>query len=176
MVSEVLSELFPVIDVENIPGELLLLGGTRLCIGSQILAGAAGQVARIQVFNPVDSNQIISISSVVVGTLSTQTIRYAVVETLLTSVIDTQAFRDGRLPRTSRPTGLIRSQSSVAKTNANGQFRLLANTSYTLEDHNTVAVVPPGTGFEVGADLVASQITVTFNWRERSVERAELQF
>ena len=175
-VSEVLTELFPVVDLERVPGELLLLGGTRLCIGSAIVTGAAGERARIQVFNPADSGTLVTVSSVVISTLTIQNIRWATTETALTTGLATEAFRDRRLTLPGRPVGAIRTDSTVAATDVHGLARLLASTPYFLTDRNSVAVLPPGSGFEVGADTVATAVIATFYWRERTAEQSELSF
>jgi len=76
-VSETLSELFPVLDVERVPGELLLLGGTAICVGANDNSGAAGQVARHQIFNPVGSGVIATVSKLIVASTVTQHFRAA---------------------------------------------------------------------------------------------------
>lgn len=174
-VAEALSELFPVIDVERVPGELLLLGGTNLCIGAANVTGAVGEVARIQLFNPAGSGKLLSVSSCLISTTATQAIRFATSLINLTSNIGTQVFRDRRLTAL-RPTGQIRTDSTIALTDANGIFRVLGNTPWVLEDQNTVAVLPPGTGFEVGDSTTNTDLFVTFFWRERVAEQSELLF
>ena len=175
-VSEALSELFPVIDVERVPGELLILGQTNLCLGSSTVLGAAGETPRIQLFNPAASGKLISISTCIISSLQSQEIRFATTTTALTTGVGTEVFRDRRLSATGRPSGQIRTDSTVARTDANGAFRTLANSPRFLEDLNTVAVLPPDTGFEVGAVDFATQIWVTFFWRERVAEQSELLF
>ncbi len=175
-VAEALSELFPVIDVERVPGELLLLGQTALCLGAGSITGAVGEAARIQVFNPAGSGKLVAVSSTVLSTATTQQMRFATTNTALTTGLGTEVFRDRRLPGTSRPVSQIRTDSTVAKTDAHGQFRVLANTPHELPDENTVAVLPPGAGFEVGADTFNTNIVVTFFWRERVALESELNF
>jgi len=173
-VSEVLGELFPVLDVERIPGELLLLGGTAICHGSVNRTGAAGEVGKVQLFNPVGSGKLITVSRVLVGSNVTGVVRAAATQIALTTGVGTELFRDQRRPTPLRPTGQIRSDSTVALTDANVQFRLLANTTFEIQDHNSVAVLPPGSGYEVSMNTVASNTTATFFWRERDVEQSEL--
>ncbi len=173
-VAEALSELFPVIDVERVPGELLALGQTQICLGSATVTGAGGEVARIQVFNPVASGKLLAVSSVLCSATATMTFRYATSTIALTSGVGTEVFRDRRLAATSRPSGQIRTDSTVALPDAHGQFRLAGNGIQTLDDENTVAVLPPGSGLEVGTTAAATTIFVTFNWRERVALESEL--
>jgi len=176
-VSEALSELFPVIDVERVPGELLLLGGTHLCIGSSQVTGAAAERPRIQVFNPVDSGKLVTVSSVLISTANQGIIHFATTIIALTTGIGTEVFRDRRLSDVGGPVGQIRTDSTVAITDAHGQFRFAANTNtFTLSDENSIAVLPPGSGFEVGHVTTTATINVTFTWRERVAEESELNF
>jgi len=175
-VSEVLTELFPVIDVERLPGELFLLMGTQLGFGAASVTGAAAQRPRTQLFNPVGSGKIAAVSSCVISTTNTQRIRYTTNSIALTTGIGTESFRDGRLPVTNRPSCQIRTDSTVAITDATAQFILSVNVPFELKEENALAVLPPGEGFEIGGDVIASTIVVTFNWRERVAEPSELNF
>jgi hypothetical protein len=175
-VSEALTELFPVLDVERVPGELLLLGGTHLSLGAAAGTGAVGETFRIQVFNPVDSGKLITVTSCIVSSTSSQQIRYATTIIALTTGIGTEVFRDRRLDANARPSGQIRTDSTVALTDAHGTFRLTDGLPVTLEDPNSLAVLPPGSGFEVGNTTTNTALLATFNWRERVAEQSELLF
>lgn len=173
-VAEALSELFPVIDVERVPGELLLLGGTNLCLGSGLVAAVAAESSRIQVFNPEDSGKLITVTLAIITSNASKKVRYARTNTALLSGLGTEVFRDTRLAGTSRPVGQIRSDTTVALTDANGRFIMLANTPVFLRDENSIMVLSPGSGFEVGAGDLNESIEVTFHWRERVAEQSEL--
>ena len=173
-VSEVLGELFPVIEVERLPGELYLLAGTRLAFGSISPTGAAGESARTQLFNPADSGQLITVESCLVATVNLQIVRYTVSNAALTTGSGTGRFRDSRMGVTQLPVGQIRQDSTVALTDATGQYSVNANTPTRLPGPNGLAVLSPGFGFEVGATNAATRIFVTFTWRERVAEQSEL--
>lgn len=175
-VSDALTELFPMIDVERVPGELLALGQTQVCLGSSVLTGAAAESSRIQVFNPVDSGKLVTVSTCIVSSNTTQLIRFATTVTAIGTNLGVQVFRDRRQAAASRPSAEIRQLSSAALTDAHGQFHLLANTPQSLNDENAVAVLGPGSGFEVGANTNVTQLAVTFFWRERVAEPSELNF
>lgn len=175
-VSEVLTELFPMIDVEGNRGELQLLGGTLLGMGAQDVLSLAAEFSAIQLFNPVGSSKIITITSVYVSASATQRIRFARDTTTLTDGIATEVARDLRQIVTSRPVGQMFSQSSAGGINANMQFRVLENDTLHLHDENGVAVLPPGTGLSLGATAAQTSLTATFFWRERVAETSELNF
>ena len=175
-VSETISELFPVLDVERVPGELLLLGGTRLGQGAASVTGAAGQRPRMQVFNPVDSGVLITVTGLWFSVQQTDTVRVATTNAVLSTGVATQTFRDRRLVITARPVGAIFTDSTVALTDANLLIRVLANVTQYLEDENGLAVLPPGSGYEIGSGTIASTLHASFLWRERPAEESELQF
>jgi len=173
-VSEALTELFPVIDIERVPGELLLLGQTSLCVGSANVSAGVGDTARIQVFNPVGSGKLLTVSHALTSSNSASQIRFATGNTALTTGVGTEVFRDRRLAGTSRPSGQIRTDATVALTDAHGQYVMLANTVVILNDENSIAVLPPGAGFEFGMVTTNKLLLATFFWRERQALESEL--
>ena len=175
-VSEALSELFPVIDVERVPGELLLLGGTQLCFGAASLTSAVAERPHIQLFNPAGSGKLITVSSLAVSAIANVAARYAVVNAAVTTGVGTERFRDGRLGLVARPVGQIRTDSLVAIVNADTLFRVGSNDPVIFKDENSVAVLSPGFGLSVGLEQTNSVLIVTFNWRERVAEQSELLF
>lgn len=174
-VSEVLSELFPTIDVENVPSELLILMGTNTCFGGGLRTGAVGESAKMGLFNPAGSNTIITLTDVVVTTgTNNQIIRWGLNVVELGTIISTQIFTDTRNPLAQLPVGRIATDSAVALANATGQLQTSANDPQYLGAKNDLAILRPGIGFEIGATLTATQIIVTFYWRERPMETSEL--
>jgi len=173
-VSETLSELFPTLDVETMPGELLALGGTKLCIGSATLLGIAAQTSRIQLFNPPDSGNIITVTTVTVSTNIALFVNYAVRQIAIGTPTAFERFRDGRFPTPQRPVGEIRTLSAAPQTDGDGILRALANEDSLLDDPNDLAVLPPGSGFEFGTAGLNARLTVSFRWRERPAEESEL--
>jgi len=173
MVGDALNELFPMIDVENVPGELLAIMGTDLGIGASSLTGAAGETAKIQLFNPVGSRQLITCTKIVYSSSVATTSRIAINNTALTTAVSTQIFRDRRKLLTARPVGTIRQVSSVPLTDAHMLIQLVAATPFVLEDVNGICVLNPGSGIEVSNGTPASGMTVTFFWRERVGEPSE---
>lgn len=175
-VSEVISELFPMFDVENLPGELFLLGGTRLGFGSALQPGIAAERARVQLFNPVDSGIIVTMTTVLFSVPAAAVVR-------LVSTINPEStavasiVRDTRLGVTTATVAQVRAASEVAVLAANGgEFTSQANVLNRITDPNGIIVLGPGTGLTITNTLANSSLTVTYFWRERSAEASELQF
>lgn len=175
-VNEVLAEVFPSIDVEPSRGELMLLGDQAICMGGGVITGAVGEAPRASLFNPDGSNVLITITGVEVSVVATATIRYGRRDSALAATISTQIFRDYRLAAGAGPVGLISQLSSVAFASATGQFRVASNVRIMLEPENSIAVLPPNTGFEIGSAAVTGTLHYTFFWRERVAEESELNF
>ncbi len=175
-VAEALAELFPMVDVERVPGELLALGGTRICMGSDSATGGGATLGKVQLFNPVGSGQLISISSVVLTLSGGSTILWNIETVALTTLSTNSAFRDGRLTAATRPVGQIRTQLTAAATTRMGQVPVNTREPLILEDENTVAVLAPGTGLTFSPNVFAVTLTAAFNWRERVALESELNF
>jgi len=173
-VSEVLTELFPVLDVESVPSELLILAGTRTAFGGGNITSAAGESPKFGLFNPPGSNTIITLTRVIftVAT-SNSTLRWGKNTNELSNLLSTQIFGDTRNPLANLPVGRISNESAVALANATGQAFILVRQPFVLENTNDLLILRPGIGFEIGLAGVAQQIAVTFYWRERAMETSE---
>jgi len=173
-VSEVLTELFPTIDVENVPSELLILAGTKTAFGGGTITGAAGEAPKAGLFNPLGSNTIITLTDVWHISQSNNNIVRWGINTNELNPISTQVFTDTRNPIAQLPVGRVGTASAVALANATGQMQLDSETIFHLEGKNDVAILRPGIGFEIGQTIVASTMKFTFYWRERPMETSEL--
>jgi len=176
-VAEALSELFPVIDVERVPGELLILGGTQICFGSARVDAAVAERPTVQIFNPAGSGKIVTLSTAIVSaSLNGNIVAWQPTETELADLQSTARFRDTRLGFDNVPSAQIRSDSIAGAVGRIGQYSGLANTPYMIQDDNSVAVLAPGTGLEFQANSTDTILTVAFYWRERVAEQSELLF
>jgi len=173
-VSETISELFPMIDVEQVPGELLILGGTNICSGAAQALGAAGEIGVIQLFNPADSGNIITVTRIEMSATATTEVRMALATTALAINTSRERFRDTRRSPLLLPVGNIRTASVVSQLLETYAVRVISNSSHTLEDPNGVAVLSPGTGVTIGPRTVAITAFGAFFWRERPAEESEL--
>jgi len=173
-VSETISELFPMIDVENVPAELLILGGTRLAFGGGIVAAVAAEVSKAQLFNPVDSGHLITVTSAYLAPATGSIAIWGIGIIQFGALIGTQTFRDTRSLAPSLPVGSISQDTAVASVAATNQARVLANSTFKIEDPNALAVLAPGSGFEMGLATANVGLAYSFHWRERPAEESEL--
>lgn len=173
-VSDVLQELFPTIDVENVPGELLLLMGTRIGWAGTAKSPTAGKRAGIQLFNPVDSGQLITVSTMWLSCVSVGDFSFGGATIALATNTGIPRGRDLRLG--SGPSGVAQLRTSpdaVALTG--GNVRLNGSVTFALTDINSFCVLAPGTGLTVVGD-VDQNIRANFMYRERVAEPSELTF
>lgn len=173
-VSEVLGELFPVLDVENAPIELLALMDTRLAGGGVSRAATAAVNTRVQLFNPLGSGKLIKISNVAAQPGSVQLISMGIVNTSLGTNAGVARFFDSRFSTTVLPVGQIRFGTNVAVAPNVYQVVVDSVRSMLIENLKGVAVLSPGFGFQVTTNLVNTAIVVSFLWEERPVEQSEL--
>lgn len=173
-VSDAVSDLLPTIDVEQVPGELLLLGGTRICFGSAVVDGAGGLTASIRLINPAGSGVLISITSVMISVGTSQPVVYGVDANVAGFTAQLEGSRDSRNRLVGLTTGQVVSDIAAFGLPAFGSFQVTNNTPVTLEDRNNVAVLAPETSFFVEAGFVDTRLNVTYFWRERTAEQSEL--
>ena len=174
-VSETLSELFPVIDIERVPGELLLLGGTQICIGQTQTVPTAALIPLSSLRNPGGSGALMTITHIRMNSNATQIGQGGPsLNTLPTA--GTQAIRDTRRGPTNVPTGRILSDLSLVAGPNFYKFMLNNTMDLVIEDPNGVAVLGPGSSFIVGGSVINTALRVGWMWRERPAEESELQF
>jgi len=176
MVNNALTELFPVIDVERVPAELLWLAGWHPSVGSINLAAEVASTSKGQLFNPVDSGHLIVVTRVYFSMLVTTTVEMAVSLAALTTNVGGAQFRDTRTGNAIASVGQMRSQVDAVGVPPTWQFRTLGAVHNTVSDDNGIAVLAPGTGLTIAPDSTNTAVIATFHWRERLAEPSELNF
>jgi len=176
MVAEAITELFPMIDVERVPGELLALMGTRTAFASGDTQAVAGVKPQLQLFNPANSETIMTVTTVIITTAITQRVTWNINNVAFTNLLTRGLLRDTRfhVPAGNLGIAQIREQTVAVPVPASGHMLPLANTPTILQDENGIAVLSPGFGFDVGGSTDASRILTTFYWRERPLESSEV--
>ena len=176
-VGEVISELFPMIDVENLPPELLVYSNWHAAFRNTERTPAAGQLTGSQLFNPAESGLLMVLTTVLVSSSVAQNLNFRMTETELANVIGRGQLRDDRAGGviTGSATGTVRTEAPVT-INPGALVRVEADVTFTLSDVNGLAILTPGVGWSIGTTVVQTRLTVAYFWRERVAEKSELQF
>jgi len=175
-VTESLSELFPVVETENLPAELLFLGGWVIGMNTAIQAATVGQTSRLQVFNPAGSGKIGVITDVYLSSSDGvgQVIDFQVNSTPFAAIF-TGTSRDSHVTvpfGTALATGVL----ATGNTPSAGVLIVPALTTFHHHSENGVCVLLPGSGIEYGTRADNQQFQGTFFWRERVVLPSETNF
>ena len=173
-VSETLSELFPVMDVERVPAELLVLGGTRMAWGGDSLGGVAAQFTKIQLFNPADSGNIVTVTHMYARIATAGILRVALEELERTTDAGTARYRDGRFGKDEFPVAQLRIETDASQITQLVEIHLETDVTFPFSDQNAVAVLSPGTGIVFGPSVANISLTGSLFWRERPAEESEL--
>ena len=175
-VTETLSELFPVFEAENLPAELLFLGGWITGMNTAVGAATVGETSRLQVFNPLGSGKIAVLTDAFlsIGSGTAIEINWQINETPF-PVIVTGITRDthaGFAVGTALATGPL----STGNTPTAGRLTVPANATFHFHVDNGIAVLAPGSGLEIGTSADNLALNVTWFWRERIALDSELNF
>lgn len=174
MVNDVLTELFPMIDVENVPGELLALMGTRLGFGGANISASAGEIGKIQIFNPAESALLVTITGIVLSTAVSNIMEMDTTVGAIGSVFSTRKFRDLRFGVSQTTAAEIRTLTDAGGIPGTFSARVSSDTPLQLTDPNGLFILSPGSGLTVANASVNVAITASFFWRERVAEPSEL--
>lgn len=177
MVSDALGELFPTIDVELVPSELLRLSGTRLGMAGASITGAAAEFAKAQLVNPANSNLIVTITDIWLSADVPSIFRVGTaIAPFLTTEPTSEVLRDTRDGHDTQPAADIRTLSDGALGPANLLLAVLANTAFHWHAQNDLMVLSPGTAIFLTNTNANATTQFNFFWRERVAEESEFQF
>jgi len=175
-VGEVLTELFPVVSVEDLPLELRVLSGWRAAmIEVERLAGV-GDVVAANLFNPAGSGVIAVVERVFWRVNNTDNSEFDIVQVTLSGGQTKGLFRDSRLGGDRLSTLFATTQTGIG-TDGIQRFFTIADEVQSIQDDQGLFVLSPGNGLQVGyASITNKLLQVNFQWRERTAEPSELSF
>ncbi len=174
-VTETLSELFPMIDCENLPAELLFLAGWKTAFTTKSVGATVGQTSRMGIFNPLGSGLIVVVTDVFLDTAVDVGIAFTTSSTALTDDNFSGAPRDTR-GGVAVNTGAKVGQQQTGNTVQRGRIVTNSNVTFQHTAKNGLAVLRPGTGWEYGTIADNLLLSATFFWRERVALSSELNF
>jgi len=175
LVTGVLPDVFPVIDVESLETDGWAVAGWRPAMGGGLLTAAAGQRPHVQIHNPTGSGVITVVEDVFISTNSNSRIDFNIHDAVLTTLQVSGRWRDRRFPTLNFPVTQVRSQSIIGSpiVSVMSQF-IVGNQSIQWLPPKGVIVLVEGTGLAFSNVNAATQLSVNFFWRERSADTAEL--
>ena len=174
-VTEVLSELFPVLEVENTTPELIALSGWRTAWQSSERTSAVGQVSTSQLFNPAGSNIIAVVTHIEVALSPATALQVETQDTVLVAGAVSGLYRDTRFG-VPRSTALQLRSVDGSPVGGGLRYRLADGENLQIHDDNGIAVLTPGFGLAVGTVGTQNRLGVNYFWRERLAQSAELLF
>lgn len=176
MVNDALGELFPTIDVENLPAELQFLTGTKLGVGHSEQSASVGDFDLAQLFNPADSGNIVTPTLIMMRSTVSQSIRYAMSEVAMATNTNSTIQRDGRAGSSGNTVAEVREQQIATTLSAIGVIWTNTTDTTFIEDPSGLFVLSPGTGISFGTTASNVGFQITFHWRERPAQGSELAF
>lgn len=174
-VGNALEDLFPVLEVENCPSELLRAGGWKLGAGQTLRTPAVGLHSAIQLFNPADSRHLIVLTHVFLSADNNTLVSSGPSFAALTRASIPGQQRDTREGELRETVGLIQDEDDGLVANLL-QTRLQTNVPQEQTDSNDIAVLSPGTGWRLTTAVADVALRVSFLYRERVAEPEELDF
>jgi len=173
-VSETLSEVFPIFDLENLPMELLFLAGWRSHFATQLVLTTVGETSRASIFNPAGSGRLVVLTDVYVAIRNTDDRLNAEVITTPFAAVQTSAPQ--RDTRGGADSAAKLSNLNTGNTNAFFVWWLESERTKHLWATGGLFVLAPGTGLDFGTTADARELDITFFWKERDALPSELSF
>jgi len=151
-VGEVLTELFPVVSVEDLPLELRVLSGWRAAmIEVERLAGV-GDVVAANLFNPAGSGVIAVVERVFWRVNNTDNIEFDIVQVTLSGGQTKGLFRDSRLGGDRLSTLFATTQTGIG-TDGIQRFFTIADEVQSIQDDQGLFVLSPGNGLHAAGQF-----------------------
>lgn len=173
-VNDVLTELFPVLEVERAPIELMLFTGWRHGMGSTSNPSLALNFVVAELLNPPGSGLISVPTRVDVWSSITQNIGYALTTFVAATRGGPEEQRDARSGVSAATTSELRTGVQLTVPNISGLLGVIANQTFTLQDDNGLFVLAPGTGVIFFTTTVDTDFNTGWLWRERVAQPSEL--
>lgn len=171
-VSDALTELFPMIDVENVPTELLVLSGTRMTMGFVAETAQGGTFSQAMLRVAGLTGVVATIHALGIFTPTAQSIGIGPSLNTL-STAGAEAFTDTRV--FGAPTvGKVLSERLAAAGPTFFQLEANGTDGLIFYPPKGFAVVTPGAAFSVTTLTGATAIDVSFLWSERVAQPSEL--
>ena len=160
-------------DVENVPPELLLLMGSRLCLGGEVLdAAGATLINQAMLRNPGGSGAILTLLSIRVSDPTSQDFVWGpTLNTLAvaspTAFSDTRVFGEGTV-------GQVLNEPLLVPGPIFGAQFVTGGRGFEIAVPRGLAVIAPGAAFSISSTVANLPMSFCFTWVERTAQPSEL--
>ena len=173
-VNDALTELFPMVDVENVPAELLLLGASRLCMGrTSTAAGGVGNFGIHLLRNNIGSGVVARLMQVSVQGTNPESINCGPTQNSGTPG-GVRAFADTRVFGEGTAVVLHEDNNSLVTGSSFFIFNVDVDNQAWWEPPAAISVVTPGAAFSVANGVANQALDVSWLWIERQAQPSEL--
>ena len=174
ILSETLGDVFPILDLENLPAELLLPAGISLIATSGSATGGVAQLGGVQIQVPAAAGMIFTLTKFHVKTALVQAVSCGL-RTPNAPAINSRNLDSRQVQNFNGGLRLLGLTNTAGET---GNF--IVDTQATIDREVTVprgiAVLTPGGAFQVTASITNTLIRATFFGYLRLAEPSELSF
>jgi len=177
LVTTVLSDVFPMIDVESPRKELAKLAGLTIAVGGENLAPGAANRATMGFTNPADSGIVAVITRLTYQSSAVQSVAAGwigfpntIVENAVNRVADSRQAPN--YPNES-PVCFVGSSNTDPLNAAWWSLVEPANGFFHRHSEDGIAVLGPGTTWGIRGTTNNITLRCTFEWRERPAEPSE---
>jgi len=173
LLPETLGDLFPTLDVEDLPAELLALAGFQLGIAGRLATSPVAQTAGHQLINPAGSGMLVMPTLMMISADKASTY-FLDTSTVALASANVGLPRDTRRGVTQLTSAQVRSGNNPAASGSAFRIALAADENFILSDQNGLAVLAPGTALTIVSVTTNITIHSGWLWRERIAEPSEL--
>lgn len=177
IVTGVLPDVFPTIELEDVQAEIYKLATWDLAIGAETLAPGAANRATIGIENPTGSGKVAVVTRVTFQSAAAQNVVtgwIGIPSGLVVNAVN--RLRDGRQASfpNAGPVCFVGSNNTSPINAAWSNFAYAANEFREWYDLKGVAVLTPGTAWGVRGGTNNITVRLAIEWRERPVDSSEL--
>jgi len=177
IVTGVLPDVFPTLELEDVPGELYKLANWDIAVGSESLSPGAAARATIGLENPVDSGKIAVLTRLRFqpDLLMAVTVGWLAIPSGLV-VNGVNRLRDGRQASfpNAQPVCFVGSNNTSPINAAWDNFLYQPEEFGGVFDNKGHVVLTPGTAFACRGGTNNVLLRCAIEWRERPVDSSEL--
>jgi len=173
--SESLGDVFPILDLENLPAELLLLRGWRKFSAFATQVAVAAQTTALQLVVPDANTNLVVVEKLIIKVQTASNVTIGTNVAAFTELANVNN-QDTRSPEASNAHVRLAGTNNAATTANGAILRLTTGVDREFEVPGGIAVLGPGGVFSVIVSTGDLDLTVSFFGRERIAEPSEVSF